>query len=652
MRTLFRISESAESLKDFFNTIGSQRTCRDAAARFQRIRTRSKRPDDASQPEAAVEAPRHFVVPFSELVKGGLDPSEVLLSGPKVGRRPHSARPIISKTWISGVNLRNAKAPSSERGLSFLDSAFWYGISAVAEVSNILQGVTILLHSPFGRWIEGSSMRYFISGATDSKLANYANFRAPEAQERFMRTRAEIMIQTLFGRSILVPEGWSIDSIAFLKIATELLDAIERVQESSEAPEGIDEFDPFVAEIRGHGSYLAMLSSYMHRPDVRWSGLQPLRDDPQIRLDLAARLERKLTSGQLHYQHDLTNIFSEALDNAHIGKCVGKVARYFSIRKQRRIFDRKISRTGFRDEFSKITSFVASQSNYETFSDISHKPLVEFCAEVCKHNQAFNSSSEAMLIAEQMFDGDKESIEAIFHIINYSYLRVAAGGMGSEFEMTSPPVWSFSSEKLQAANSVLGRFRTKTSLVAPLDLSFDNASKPHVLAALREANWVELWEAVIRLALSRKWMNARLKLYEEMHGYTDARYVLNSPNYKELNRLLREETPGLCFTHSGMDQIGIRLPIAVKQRMESVGNTLRDDILPPALVGIAANYFSPGLSVTGILGLAAFNPIGKSVFSMLVKDEWLRHKDKFDLNPFSKTGPWSSRSTFLDELAR
>lgn len=498
----------------------------------------------------------------------------------------------------------------------------------------------------------GSSMRYFISGATDSKLANYSDFRAPEAQERFMRTRAEIMIQILFGRSILVPEGWSIDSIAFLKIAAELLDAIERVQETSDAPEEIDEFDPFVAEIRGHGSYLAMLSSYMHRPDVRWSGFQPLRDDPHIRLDLAARLKRKLASGQLHYRHDLTDDFSAALDNDHIGKCVGKVARYFSMRKQRRLFDRKISRTSFGDEFSKITSFVASQSNFDTFSDISYEPLVEFCGEVCKHSQAFNSSSEAMLIAEQMFDGNEEAIEAIFHIINYSYLRVAAGGVESEFEMTSPPVWSFSSKKLQAANSILGRFRTKTSLVAPLDLSFDNASKPHVLTALKEADWGGLWEAVIRLALSRKWMNARLRLQEEMQSYTDSRYALNSPNYKELNRILREETPGLCFTHSGMDQIGIRLPIALEQRMESVGNALTNLASPPVLIGIAANYFAPGLSVTSILGLAATHPIAKSVFSMLAKDEWSRHKDKIDLNPFSKTGLWSSRSTFLDELVR
>jgi hypothetical protein len=150
-------------------------------------------------------------------------------------------------------------------------------------------------------------MKLLLPDALDSKLTNLLVFGDENSNLQLLRLRLYIIMQILFHGRILVPEGWALDSLAFLWVASEVIDAVSQINIPA-----IRNYSPFVMEVRREGNYIQILDEYMQRPNVRWSGFRPKLNKPGRCREIAKQLCPAVqgTAG-----FDLvTKVFAEHLD--------------------------------------------------------------------------------------------------------------------------------------------------------------------------------------------------------------------------------------------------------------------------------------------------------------------------------------------------
>lgn len=134
--------------------------------------------------------------------------------------------------------------------------------------------------------------RRFITEASDSKLVSADTYGKRGAQIHFLNLRLNVLIRILFNDQVVIPQGWSIDSFTFLKVANEIVTAMETIRNSTKPPDEFHRFSPLVMERHVDTiSYLDTLKWYLRRNDCHWSGIPILRRHPERRARILASLE-------------------------------------------------------------------------------------------------------------------------------------------------------------------------------------------------------------------------------------------------------------------------------------------------------------------------------------------------------------------------
>lgn len=109
-----------------------------------------------------------------------------------------------------------------------------------------------------------------------------------ERKKREIQAEVELIYALLLGQKIIVPEAHSFDSVGFLEVITEALDA--RPKESLEK-DWIRE--PFILSIRAsYPTYLSMVSKHLKEPKFILSALSEINNNIAIRQELAKYILR------------------------------------------------------------------------------------------------------------------------------------------------------------------------------------------------------------------------------------------------------------------------------------------------------------------------------------------------------------------------
>ena len=110
-------------------------------------------------------------------------------------------------------------------------------------------------------------MRSYLPESADSALVSTATLESAGAGETLLRLRIETVVRLLFGEQMFIPEGWSLDSVAFLKVAHELLSAIEERRIYGSLGAAARRLSPFKIQILKDIGHLNRLNEYLARGD-------------------------------------------------------------------------------------------------------------------------------------------------------------------------------------------------------------------------------------------------------------------------------------------------------------------------------------------------------------------------------------------------
>lgn len=114
--------------------------------------------------------------------------------------------------------------------------------------------------------------------AADSKLVTSGAYYSPSNNDNYLQVRLCVAHAILAGETVVIPEGWALDSLVFIRVLAELQRAIEKIEKSSNAPEQITRFLPVAMQIRFPGDRLDAFVRYLERGNVPWK-LPNLREN-------------------------------------------------------------------------------------------------------------------------------------------------------------------------------------------------------------------------------------------------------------------------------------------------------------------------------------------------------------------------------------
>lgn len=478
-----------------------------------------------------------------------------------------------------------------------------------------------------------------ITGSSDSKILDLSSFNSTHAQSAYMRLRLEVAFRLLTNSQILMPEGWALDSLPFLKVANEVLRAARAVRNRSDAPDGIHEFDPFVMEVRASGGYLGALHRYMVRADTRWSGFGPLRGDLERQALIAETASNAIKSGSGFRGELLIPPMAEVLGREDVPEAMAEVASYFSRREHKRIINVEPYPDEFRQGFEKLIAFLHDQTPFDDKTAEIGEPLILFAKELRLRDVDLSSSSPLMRFAENATD--EPTRDAIFHVINFVYMSVSADAVGAA--VVAPPVQPEAMPIVHLADALTEKIRGSSQSCGKLDFGDVSAIHPRLLEKLGSQDWQDVWEPLIALSLSKEWRKRFGAVCEQYRRGHSGEKLATTRAVKEANDLLEKECPCLVLKESGVERLGLQLDGARLDILKGVW----DRGIQSGAGYVLAEAVITG---TGIIGGVA-GMLGGPVVTEISKP-MLPETRRFGINPFGREGFWSSRSTLFDAAVK
>ena len=384
-----------------------------------------------------------------------------------------------------------------------------------------------------------------LSDAMDSTLTNIETIEKA-GQIVVLRLRLHAMMQILFGRKIIVSEGWALDSMSFLKVGSEIAAAIITAKEGfSLIP---DDYSPMMMEARREGDYIDILQAYLKRGDVRWSGFLPSLD----------REREKWVSKTIAESSspDLRRIFGKALDHPVVPTYIAEVAQYFSVLGRKRIERARLGTRDFNNNFHSVFEKLPPRATSPN-SDCDAVETLRSCYEDNFRDKEFLNSSIAMQRINDVSEGELH--EALMRIVKFSYIRVAAkaGSAG----LTTPAVAGDSSPLTWLTDSLMREEQDQLSLLPRLEFACvpDPAAPLTQKLVSEKVAWPEVWKEVHRLAHEEHWRKAVHAVRILSGEVSSIDELLSSREFRELKKIMADKIPHVVLVRSGLERIGLSL---------------------------------------------------------------------------------------------
>ena len=169
----------------------------------------------------------------------------------------------------------------------------------------------------------------FVTECLDSKLVPLGTENTQEAHNCFLRLRLHFLVRILLGDTIVVPQGWALDSVSFIAIAAEIANALSDLKKGHFEYKHAARCTPFKMELHIDGTdYNDVLCKYLERDDCNWSGLPVLRTDVDTRHRFLHDL-KKLSRNTRFDADAYASAANDALRSPDVALAWGEVAKYF-----------------------------------------------------------------------------------------------------------------------------------------------------------------------------------------------------------------------------------------------------------------------------------------------------------------------------------
>jgi len=469
--------------------------------------------------------------------------------------------------------------------------------------------------------------RGFISDALDSKLVPLDIYDNDEAQLTIMRIRLNVAIRILLNSSVIVPQGWAMDSLPLFTVISEVHTAIKSLMDIK----NIDSVVPFIMECHnGNTSYHETLKAYLSRDDCHWSGLPILRAEREVREFLFTILSK---SGRIDDEYIHPEIFQH-----HVMDCIGrqKIAKiwsdtyeYFSHPRKTKILAVDMKPYQYSKNIRLAlehldTNLVGDSKYYDIFRE-----LKIFNDALLQRDGGHNDTSSIMLFAEKELDS--RGIQAIKHISTYAQIRAAAEATGSD---SAAPAITKVNHGAAAGNILLTSafsdvLSSQNSNFARFDMNSDLAKK------LAGIDWANVFADVIRLSLDHRWRHC---VRDSQVNPTVPHGNRSKDNIAELEEMLKAGCPSLVLEKCAIERLTDKL--WADDTYE--GRVKTTNLILATLIGVGAGAIFgqiQGLSVAVSAGIGACGGLAKPFGSQLV--------DTANINPFKRGGPFSSTSSIF-----
>jgi hypothetical protein len=432
--------------------------------------------------------------------------------------------------------------------------------------------------------------------------------------------------------------------LPFLQVASEIIRAAEKIKEKRRHLD----FHPFVVERRnwdGSSGFLGTWIAYLRNNDIRWSGYDGLKDNEDGRQRFATRLEALLDADAAFPKEDFALWMSHMLQGwEDVADAASDVASYFTSHNPNRMIQNNPGPNIFKQSFDTFLLHLQSERVRES-GDEDVEALADFAKEIKKANIALSSSSPVMAFADKELVGP--SRDAMYYLINYSYLTVVSRAGANELSTTplgcgAGPVHDFVHRlvtEVHGAPDYCGDIDFKCS--PPADHALTER-----LTLQKQEDWDPLWQSVIALAVSDEWKSCFDNVRREYQRGLGGTHLANTEAYQKLNDLLEQNCPGLSIRMSGLEQIGRRLVPRLGLNLSTETYQRLDDLAGRGLrAGLVGGFVEIIFPASSLLFKMLATGLGGLLKSEKAGELW---PDALNIDPFSQRGWFSDRTTLLD----
>jgi hypothetical protein len=485
----------------------------------------------------------------------------------------------------------------------------------------------------------------FISDASDSKILSFDMYNEQNARPHFLRLRLHALFGILFNRPIIIPEGWALDSLTYIKVSSEIATAYEKLNQPGILTDyPLNEFSPFVMEAKTGTQYFEILKKYAERGEgVRWGGLQPNIDKGDRRQFFSRKIsEVPWEDGNRLDYENLANIYVSALGDETFARDISIVAKYHS-QKSQTLMPVNVSKNEFR------LSFNNQLRGLETFCKENEtensRDILNHLTNIRNSGIYFQTSSEAMAFAER-HDQDPLLKQTFFQLANLIYMQLSADNTASHF---SVPRFTYIDKNnadviSMIHNSILTNKFDETVPVGELSIEFGEGLSDNLKQRLLdETNWAIIWEKVIRLSHSNAWREQikNCSALINRHSIEDIAgnlaSIVEDEKFTKLQDLLHEFVPELVFVRSRMGELGLalKLPKLLQDVVEGQIEKGAGKLVENALVGIGGLVATTPLYMIhpafAVVSTAFTVPLVKQAISNVARED----------------GAWASKSSIF-----
>jgi hypothetical protein len=470
--------------------------------------------------------------------------------------------------------------------------------------------------------------RLFLSEALDSKLIAAGDYDKLESEEIFLRLRLHVLMIILFQRKLLISEGWALDSMSFIRVASEIIGAAESLYRDGMRDKELAQFSPIVMEKRRQGDFRAVFQSYADREDVRWSGFMPFTSHQSIRSAISRGL-RDAAARSVQMPDAIYDTFSQIMPGSFIAQDMANVARYFSepiSGANARLLSVTPSQTAFQEGFD---SFLRDAARLPAAAGAAEALLARVANYALVQGMSFRTSSLAMQFSDRQ--DDTRVRDALMKAINVTYMKVSSDAANAIMSTPAHETGSFNEEIDKALVECLHGSKYNYDLFFVLGYRADH-DLTRKIQALRSEDWRLVWKKTIQLSISLDWKKAVFDFVKvfSSEGWAQA---VKSKEYESLENMLAKNVPELVIDFSLAYRLfGYRGSEATKKKFAAVSGAASGAALSSAIGGL----------IGGLIGA-----VGGAVGGAMLKENY---PDSFNI--FSGAGLGSKRSSVLEPKIR
>jgi len=354
----------------------------------------------------------------------------------------------------------------------------------------------------------------------DSEAFSYTEFHADDSTKKLQTIRLQFMTAMIFGTPVIIPPGYALDSLGFIRVAAEIIEATKRLESgfggSVRSGLFVNHIPPFFrfACPPTISTYSDLVAFYADYAACQWSGLPPLRNDDQkcILRDMIRTEQTKPRQYRFDPTSSLVQEFGDLIGDCSIGRAWMTVANYLESRDEMALVNVN-TRQAFDGQISRFFNYLETNKSILRSNEDSVDLLLGFRNLIRNRDIPLIGRSMIFKTIDESYVGDSK--EVIRHFVSLIYHLSLSSCMTTAAHISS---YAVDSNSLAGGVEALIRKFFHERHLPPAKLGLREAFEidPFTAAwspdyeALDEAcisrmDWSKVWDELIRCVVSAPW---------------------------------------------------------------------------------------------------------------------------------------------------